>query len=282
MPLFIAVLFNGLQGLAQHDTLNEPRSVTLPNGWKLSPAGRSLPLGDLPLNIAVSKSKKLMAVTNNGQSVQSIQLIDPKHEKILDIVTVAKSWYGLKFTADEKYLYASGGNDNWILKYGVANKKLQLKDSIKLGDKWPEKISPAGIEIDDRTKKMFVVTKENNTLYIIDLVKKNIIYQQSLGEAAYTCLLSGNRKELYISLWGGKKVLVFDIASKTIVSEINVGENPNELLLSANKNHLYVANAGDNSVSVIDIANRKVLEVLKRCVIPGCSNRIHQQRPCLR
>ena len=270
MPLFIAVLFNGLQGLAQHDTL-KPRSVTLPNGWKLSPAGRSLPLGDLPLNIAVSKSKKLMAVTNNGQSVQSIQLIDPKHEKILDIVTVAKSWYGLKFTADEKYLYASGGNDNWILKYGVANKKLQLKDSIKLGDKWPEKISPAGIEIDDRTKKMFVVTKENNTLYIIDLVKKNIIYQQSLGEAAYTCLLSGNRKELYISLWGGKKVLVFDIASKTIVSEINVGENPNELLLSANKNHLYVANAGDNSVSVIDIANRKVLEVLNAALYPAAA-----------
>ena len=271
MPLFIAVLFNGLQGLAQHDTLNEPRSVTLPNGWKLSPAGRSLPLGDLPLNIAVSKSKKLMAVTNNGQSVQSIQLIDPKHEKILDIVTVAKSWYGLKFTADEKYLYASGGNDNWILKYAVANKKLQLKDSIKLGDKWPEKISPAGIEIDDRTKKMFVVTKENNTLYIIDLVKKNIIYQQSLGEAAYTCLLSGNRKELYISLWGGKKVLVFDIASKTIVSEINVGENPNELLLSASKNHLYVANAGDNSVSVIDIANRKVLEVLNAALYPAAA-----------
>jgi len=271
MPLFIAVLFNGLQGLAQHDTLNEPRSVTLPNGWKLSPAGGSLPLGDLPLNIAVSKSKKLMAVTNNGQSVQSIQLIDPKHEKILDIVTVAKSWYGLKFTADEKYLYASGGNDNWILKYAVANKKLQLKDSIKLGDKWPEKISPAGIEIDDRTKKMFVVTKENNTLYIIDLVKKNIIYQQSLGEAAYTCLLSGNRKELYISLWGGKKVLVFDIASKTIVSEINVGENPNELLLSASKNHLYVANAGDNSVSVIDIANRKVLEVLNAALYPAAA-----------
>ena len=270
MPLFIAVLFNGLQGLAQHDTL-KPRSVTLPNGWKLSPAGRSLPLGDLPLNIAVSKSKKLMAVTNNGQSVQSIQLIDPKHEKILDIVTVAKSWYGLKYTADEKYLYASGGNDNWILKYGVANKKLQLKDSIKLGDKWPEKISPAGIEIDDRTKKMFVVTKENNTLYIIDLVKKNIIYQQSLGEAAYTCLLSGNRKELYISLWGGKKVLVFDIASKTIVSEINVGENPNELLLSASKNHLYVANAGDNSVSVIDIANRKVLEVLNAALYPAAA-----------
>ena len=57
------------------------QKVQLPNGWYLSPAGRHLPLGDLPLNIAVSKSKKLMAVTNNGQSVQSIQLIDPATEK---------------------------------------------------------------------------------------------------------------------------------------------------------------------------------------------------------
>ncbi len=267
--VFIAILFSGLQSFAQSAAINEARAVVLPNGWRLSPAGRSLPLGDLPLNIAVSRSKKLMAVTNNGQSVQSIQLIDPQKEKILDIVTVAKSWYGLKFTTDEKYLYASGGNDNWILKYSLSNRKLQLKDSILLGDKWPEKISPAGIEIDDRTNKMFVVTKENNALYIIDLVTKKIIHQQSLGEAAYTCLLSANRKELYISLWGGKKVLVFDIASKILVSEINVGENPNELLLSRNGRHLFVANAGDNSVSVIDIVNRKVLEVLNAALYPA-------------
>ena len=143
------------QDLSHSESKNPKlKSVTLPNGWKLTPAGRSLPLGDLPLNIAVSKSQKLMAVTNNGQSVQSIQLINPTTEKILDIVTIPKSWYGLKFSADEKYLYASGGNDNWILKYVVANKKLQLTDSIKLGEKWPEKISPAGIEIDDRAKKI--------------------------------------------------------------------------------------------------------------------------------
>src|SRR6195952_4817505 len=51
--------------------------VLLPNGWKLSPAGTSLPLGDLPLNIQLSSSGKMLAVTNNGQSTQSIQLIDP-------------------------------------------------------------------------------------------------------------------------------------------------------------------------------------------------------------
>ncbi|MEP7373153.1 MAG: bifunctional YncE family protein/alkaline phosphatase family protein [Chitinophagaceae bacterium] len=242
--------------------------VLLPNGWTLSPAGRSLPLGDLPLNIAVSKSKKLMAVTNNGQSVQSIQLIDPVTEKVLDNVVVPKSWYGLKFSAGEKYLYASGGNDNWILKFSLLNKKLLLVDSIKLGQKWPEKISPAGIEMDDIAKKMFIVTKENNSFYIIDLTTKRIVHQQSLTEPAYTCLLSNNKKELYISLWGGKKILVFDIAVKKMISEINVGENPNELLLSKNGKYLFVANAGDNAVSVIDINRRKVLEVLNAALYP--------------
>ncbi|MEJ7673454.1 MAG: hypothetical protein WKF59_12260 [Chitinophagaceae bacterium] len=80
------------------------KRVRLPNGWHLSPAGRSLSLGDLPLNIVVSSSKKWMAVTNNGQSIQSIQLIDPKAEKVLHNVIIPKSWYGLKFSADEKVL----------------------------------------------------------------------------------------------------------------------------------------------------------------------------------
>src|SRR3954463_7409020 len=84
----------------------------LPNGWWLSPAGKSLPLGDLPLNIAVSSSKKYIAVTNNGQSTQSILLFDVQKEKRLDSIDIAKSWLGLKFSNDEKFLYAGGGNDN--------------------------------------------------------------------------------------------------------------------------------------------------------------------------
>src|SRR6185295_8158351 len=151
---------------------NQAEKVLLSNGWHLSPVGRSLPLGDLPLNLVVSPSKKYLAVTNNGQSVQSIQLIDAKSEKVLHSEVIPKSWFGLKFSADEKFLYASGGNDNWILKYAISNNKLVLKDSIKLGKKWPEKISPAGLDIDALKQILYVVTKENNSLYVVDLKTK--------------------------------------------------------------------------------------------------------------
>lgn len=231
--------------------------------------GRRVPLGDLPLNIAVSKSKKWMAVTNNGQSVQSIQLIDPTTEAVLDNVVVPKCWYGLQFSADGKKLYASGGNDNWILEYAVEHEKLVLKDSISLGKKWPNRISPAGIAIDDAKGKMYVVTKDNNSLYIVDLATKKVEQQFALGGEAYACLLSPDKKELYISCWGCDKVYVFNTASNNISAEIAVGDNPNELCLTKNGKYLYVANSNDNSVSVIQVAERKVIEVMNAALYPA-------------
>ncbi|TDH27014.1 hypothetical protein EXU57_09440 [Segetibacter sp. 3557_3] len=267
----IGLLFSALQLCAQKPSLEkslENKRVKLPNGWHLSPAGRSFPLGDLPLNIAVSSSKKYMAVTNNGQSIQSLQLIDPRTEKVLHNVIIPKSWYGLKFSSDERILYASGGNDNWILQYAIVNNQLQLRDTIKLGKPWPEKISPAGIEIDDARKVMYVVTKENNALYVVNMAEKQVSQTLDLGNEAYACLLSPDKSELYISSWGGDKVLVFDTKQNKITAAVPVGDNPNELLLNAKGNILYVANANDNSVSVIDIKARKVLEVLNAALYP--------------
>jgi YVTN family beta-propeller protein len=245
------------------------QKVLLPNGWSLSPAGRSLPLGDLPLNIAVSSSKKWIAVTNNGQSTQSLQLIDIKNEKQLDSIVIPKSWYGLKFSDGDKYLYASGGNDNWILKYEIVNNKLKLRDSIKLGPKWPATISPAGFDIDEARQLMYVVTKENHGLYILDLKKKQKLDSLMLEGEGYTCLLSPDKKQLYISCWGCDKIVVFDTWKKQIKREYHVGDNPNEICLSKDGKWLYVANANDNSVSVINVKNEEVVETLNAALYPN-------------
>jgi YVTN family beta-propeller protein len=253
-------------GFAQKDSI-APR-IKLPNGWSLTPVGKSLPLGDLPLNIIVSPSKKYMAVTNNGQSVQSIQLIDAVHDHILSEIVIPESWLGLAFSADEKYLYASGGNDNLIVKYHIVNNQLTESDRIRLGEPWPVKISPAGLQVDDRSNTLFVVTKEDNRLYVVDLATKKI-QSFPLPAEAYTCLLSKNKSELYISIWGAARVLIFDIQKKKITGSIAVGDHPNDLCLSGNSRILFVANANDNSVSVVDLKTRTVLETLDAALYPG-------------
>ena len=246
-----------------------PEPVQLVNGWKLSPAGKSFPLGDLPLNLAVSKTSRYMAVTNNGQGIQSIELIDLMTEKIVDSVAVGKSWYGLKFSADEKYLYASGGHDNWILKYEIKNNKLVVADSIKLAAPWPEKVGPSGIEIDEARQQLYVVTRENKALYVVDLKTNKTINKYGLDAEAYDCKINPNGKELYVSCWGCDKVLIFDLEKNVWAKPITVGDNPNEMMVTAAGKYLYVCNANDNTVSVIDLKTKAVIETLDAALFPN-------------
>lgn len=242
--------------------------VLLPNGWKLSPAGRAIKLGDLPLNMQISASGKLLAVTNNGQSTQSIQLIDPKTEKQLDEKIIGKSWYGLAFSHDETRLYASGGNDNWILSYPLQDNKIGKADTIKLGKPWPKnKICPTGITVNKANTRLYTVTKEDSMLYVIEPNSRNIIKRVKLAAEAYSCILSPDEKTLYISVWGGNEITCYSTVNGAITS-IKAGSHPNELLLNKSGTLLFAANANDNSVSVIRTATRNTLEVIATALYP--------------
>src|SRR5664279_3529650 len=247
----------------------ETHSVYLPNGWKLTPVGKSLPLGDLPLNIALSPSKRLAAITNNGESDQTIQLVDIDREVVLDSIIIGKAWLGLTFSDDGNFLYASGGNDNLIVRYAINNNRLSVYDSIIIGKPWPVKISVAGIALDDSKNRLYAVTKENNSLYVLDTQTKKIVSRYPLDGEGYTCLLSPNHKLLYISCWGCDKIVLFDTEKQIVSGSVTVGDNPNDLCITGKGEYLYVANANDNSVSVIDTKQQKVIETLNSALYPG-------------
>jgi DNA-binding beta-propeller fold protein YncE len=247
----------------------EKNRISLPNGWKLSPVGKQLPVGDLPLNIAVSPSKKLLAITNNGQSEQSIHLVDAEKMQLLDSVVIAKGWLGLTFSKDGKYLYASGGNDNWIMRYQLKNNKIVPFDTLVIGKPWPEKISIAGIAVDDKQQLLYTVTKENNSLYVLDLKTKKVKSQIPLGGEGYACLLSDDNKTLYVSCWGCDKIILFDTGKQMVKGWIPVGDNPNDLCITHNGKYLFVSNANDNSVSVISTEKNREIEILNSALYPG-------------
>jgi len=248
---------------------NDNQQIRLPNGWGITGCGETFKLGDLPLNLAVSASGRFAAVTNNGQSDQSVYLIDAVNRRVLDTIPVKAAWFGLAFSGDEKYLYASGGNRNIIMKFSISNNKLALADSLILGKPWPEKISPTGIAIDDKKNLLYVVTKENNSLYILDLKKNNAPQRFKLDGEGYACLLSDDRQKLYISCWGCEKILVFSTSARTFAKSIRVGSNPNDICLSKNGRYLYSANSNDNSVSCIDLQSGKVIETLVASLFPN-------------
>jgi YVTN family beta-propeller protein len=246
------------------------KRIKLSNGWSLTPVGKTIELNhDLPLNMVVSASQKLLAITNNGQSTQSIALIDVAAEKILDDEIIDKSWVGLAFSDDEKKVFASAGNDNKINIYSTDNQTLTADSSIVLGKGNSNKISPAGLAVDSEKNLLYVVSKDNNALYICNTKERKVLKQIELENEAYTCVLSPDKKKLYISLWGGAKIAVFDTEKQVITAQIEVDKNPNDIIISKDGAYLFTSHGNDNTVSVIETATNQKIETLSASLYPN-------------
>ncbi|MBX5438062.1 MAG: bifunctional YncE family protein/alkaline phosphatase family protein [Thermoflavifilum sp.] len=265
-------LLSWLCGITLCVTGYAQQSVMLPNGWKLSPAGKGLRLtSDLPLNMALTADGRYAAITENGDGQQGIELVDIPQEKLLSFTPLHAAWLGLAFSGDGKTLYVSGGDDNCILIMHNNGQQLKVVDSIILGKPWPNKIGITGIALDEPNRVLYAVTKENNSLYVCDLRRKVAIRHISLPAEAYTCVWNPISKELYVSLWGGDAVVVYAARSGNIIATIPVESHPNDMVLTQDGRFLFVANANSNSVSVIDTRQHKVVETLPCSLYPADS-----------
>jgi len=266
--LFLFLLgsfFGKSQDFSRH---GDTTRTLLPNGWYLTPAGTSIPLSsDLPLNIALAPDGRHAAVTNNGNGIQTIDLVDLRSRRVTASVPIAKAWLGLAFDKDQ--LYASGGNDDIILHYKLSGDTLLPVDTLVLGKPWPaDKISPTGLTVDSKHHRLYVVTKEDNALYAFDLFTRKLLSRTPLSAEAYTCVLSPSGQQLYISAWGGRKVWIYDTRAQSLLDSVATDDHPNDMALDRKGRFLYVANANANSVSIIDVKTRAVIETLHTALAP--------------
>ncbi len=243
--------------------------VLLPNGWMLSPAGTSVQVGELPLNMDVTPDGRFLVVTNNGTKDQTLSVVDVRSWSVVQTVPLRKAWLGLRFIEKGTRLLISGGNDNRVGIYDFQEGRAVLSDSIVLGAPWPaQKIWAAGLDADDASHRAFVAGKENDSLYELDLHLRSVVDRISLPGKPYTCLVSHSTPLLYVSLWGSSSVALLDRNTLEPVAIIAVGNHPCEMLESPDGKRLFVANANDNTVSVIDVARKKVTETLSTALFP--------------
>ena len=96
------------------------------------------------------------------------------------------------------------------------------------------------------------------------LVRKTV----DVGAEPYTCLVSPDGKTVFVSVWGGAKLLMFDAATLEKRGEVAVGEHPNALALSKDAARLFVACANTNSVWVVDVAAKSAKEQISVALFP--------------
>ncbi len=110
-----------LAGGLQHTAPGHDGTAVTSIGYRVTPAGKQTNLGDLPLVAVSSPDGRWLVVSNDGQGAQSLQVIDIATGKVTQTLSYPAPkalFVGLAFARDGKTLYASGGGNNLIRRYG--------------------------------------------------------------------------------------------------------------------------------------------------------------------
>src|SRR5713101_2179033 len=232
----------------------------LPNGWRIAPAGRHITVGDLPLAMVESADGRYLIVSNNGYAKPTLVVVDIERMIVNSRALLDNAWLGLAWHPDGTRLYSSGAGESTVKELEWANGRLTPGASFVL--RRPSKESfVAGLAVSPDGSRLFAVHALGELLSAVDLTREEPTSASvDLPAEGYAALVSPDGRTVYVSLWGGAKILAFDTATLEKRGEIPVGEHPNAMVFSKDGTRLFVACANTNAVWVVDLASRTARE----------------------
>jgi DNA-binding beta-propeller fold protein YncE len=265
----------GLFGFAAMRAQPTPRVVrpgtdgdvtVLPNGWRIAPAGRHVQVSDLPLNMSFSPDARYLIVTNNGYSKPTFSVVDTRTLTVAATVAVDEAWLGLAWHPDGKRFYSSA--DNAVREFTFANGTVTAARTFPLGPSPVKSAFTGGLAVRPDGTRLFAVRVLAQTLLAVSIETGKVEKSVDLPAEPYTCVTSRDGGIVFVSLWGGGKVLAFDADTLAPVGEVPTGDHPNAMVLSADGATLFVACANTNAVWVVDTASLKAKEQVAVSLYP--------------
>ena len=247
------------------DLAGTPR---LPTGARLDPAGRSIDLGSMPLNMVLSPEGDRLVVLLNGWREQGLQVVDLKSESVVQTLPQAAAFIGLAFSPDAKWLYVSGGNQDVVYRYRWQDRSAQLVDSMVLAAKAPNQAGtryPGGLAVSADGKALYVAENLADSMAVFDIDAKRVAHRFATERYPYGVTVSASGA-VYVSSWGGNTVSTFQAGDRSTdlkpTARWHVGRHPSSLLLTRDGTRLFVASGSTDRVVVVETASGKVIKEL--------------------
>lgn len=246
----------------------------LPNGWKITPTEKQVPLNDLPLNIVPLADGKHVVTGTSGYNPHTLYLIDVAAQQIVSSVTSRNSWFGLAVAPEQDRGWWSGASADMLHTFSLAGNQLKLTSGPEPD---ASRNSTAG-KVAANFRSGVLLDKASNTLYSLDINSSTIAaydprdmslkMKKKCGIRPYDIVRAKNGPLLYVSDWVGGVVLAVDPTDLHTIAKIRVGEHPNQIAVHPTDDRLFVACASSNCVSVIDPKRGIVTEKIVTSLFP--------------
>jgi YVTN family beta-propeller protein len=270
------------------DVKDSTGAVTLPNGWRITPAGKHIKLpGDLPMKMAAVNGGSDLLVLTAGFHDHSLNVISPRTQEVTASLDVVKAWDGMAYDPSNGSVFLSGGGpgkasfpqalarlanppamkdsvDKPILRARFANGKLTADAAIGIDGLTEKDRFISGLALGGNGS-LYALNIQTDTLYRLSGADFKQQTAAKTGYRPYGLVFSPDGGRLAVSNWGDQSVSILDSASLNEVTRIAVGSHPNEMIW-AKDGRLFVADSGSNQVSVI--ADSKVVETISTTLDP--------------
>ena len=242
-------------------------SILLPNGWRVAPAGKHVGVGTLPLNIVVTLDGRYAIVSTSGLMKPALAVIDIATWTVKSTYTLDNAWYGLALSPDGTKVYVGGGGQNNVQELAYADGVLTKARTLALPGQTGETFA-GGLAISKDGRTLFVTRVFAMTLSVIDLTTGQVAKTVALPAEPYTCVVAPDGKTVYVSLWGGARVMGFTADSLLPMLELQTGEHPNAMMFSSDGKRLFVAAGSSAAVWVFDTFSWEAIEQVSTSLYP--------------
>ncbi len=246
--------------------------VELPTGWRISPAGRQIPVGHFPYEAIIYEGKLVVLNTGYYESNAGNPAEDSLTPRGISIIDPAKGKIEKSFALNDVFpsavigkdgdLYVSGGFDSTVDRFGP---DFSLKRVFKLRG-YTAGITPVDAH---HLAVLYLVTTDTSVtprdpfgnghyvkggIALLNLTTGRIDRDAVVGYFPYAVQYADGK--LFVSVLGEGKVNVYDTRFRELKS-IEVGTAPADILLDGGD--LYVVNTTSDEISVINAKSERVV-----------------------
>lgn len=246
----------------------------LNSGWKITPAGRQIPLDTMPMSSVLSKDGKFLLVLNGGYNPPSISVLRVDTMQELGRTPVKDGWLGLSFSPDGKLLYVGGGSEAAVFEFRFNGGVLTPARTITLIPQDQRKptdfIGDVAISPDNRL--LYAADLPQDRIHIVNLQTGVPIEKIATGRRPYRILFHPDGKSFLVSSWADGAVYHHKAETGERLAVLRLGQHPTDMVWRARlstetgeqqllwTHRLFVAAANTNSVFVVGVNEGKDLQ----------------------
>jgi YVTN family beta-propeller protein len=249
----------------------------LNTGWRIRPAGKSIPLSTLPMSHTMAPAGRMVAVLNGGYRPASVSLLDTETSREAARVEIGDGWRGLAFSTAGDRLYAGNGARASLTELSVRGPNLAISRKIDLYPGEKPGVSHLIGDILVHGSELLVTDVEQDRVLVVDPAAGKVVRSIGVARNPYAMLLSADGQSLLVSSWSTAQVVQYGLPDGKEVARISVGAHPTEMLWlparggdDEGDGRLAVAAANTNSVYILGRkgSNWRVIEKINVAMTP--------------